>query len=166
MESLDQVPWLLRREIEARILAPFCQDLSAVFGEEAVAQVLQGTIERLARQQGAALAQRLGGNTLEHLLQVVALWQEGEALQVEMEEPSAQRLCFRVTYCAYAEMYRQLGIPKWGRILSCQRDAAFIQGFNPNVDFRRTQTLLEGAPYCDFCYAVRASGQQEGGEHA
>jgi hypothetical protein len=52
-------------------------------------------------------------------------------------------------------MYRALGIPELGEVLSCQRDAALIEGFNPEVTLTRTQTIMQGAPCCDFRYARR-----------
>jgi hypothetical protein len=50
-------------------------------------------------------------------------------------------------------MYRALGIPELGEVLSCQRDAALIEGFNPDVTLTRTQTIMQGAACCDFRYA-------------
>jgi hypothetical protein len=49
-------------------------------------------------------------------------------------------------------MYRALGIPELGAVLSCNRDASLIEGFNPEVRFVRTQTIMQGAPCCDFRY--------------
>ncbi len=153
--DIEQVPLLTRREIEARILAPFVEDLAAVFGREAVLEVLRGTIQRLARQQGAALAQRLGRNDLTALEEVVNWWRGDDALRLEVEARDARTFAFCVTRCAYAEMYRDLGLaPELGAILSCSRDAAFIEGFNPRLRFRRTHTLMEGASGCDFHYTL------------
>jgi hypothetical protein len=47
-------------------------------------------------------------------------------------------------------MYRALGIPELGALLSCNRDFALIKGFNKDAELKRTQTIMEGAPYCDF----------------
>lgn len=47
-------------------------------------------------------------------------------------------------------MYRDLGVPELGVLLSCNRDHALIEGFSDNVTLTRTQTIMEGAPYCDF----------------
>lgn len=58
-----------------------------------------------------------------------------------------------VTRCRYAEMYRALGIPELGETLSCSRDAALIEGFNPEVEFTRSQTIMQGAACCDFRYS-------------
>ncbi len=159
--DLNRIPLLLRREIEARILAPFVAELSATFGEEAVREVLRRTIQRIAREQGREMARRLGGNTLEHLAQVVALWQTGDALEIQIERQDEQAFVFRVTRCKYAEMYRRLGLGALGATLSCQRDAAFIEGFNPRLRFERHHTLMEGHAFCDFCYRLEAPSADE-----
>jgi hypothetical protein len=52
-----------------------------------------------------------------------------------------------------------LGIPELGALLSCNRDAALIEGFNRNITLERTQTLMEGATFCDFRYEVRGAGE-------
>ncbi|MBW2409434.1 MAG: L-2-amino-thiazoline-4-carboxylic acid hydrolase [Deltaproteobacteria bacterium] len=42
-----------------------------------------------------------------------------------------------------------------GTILSCSRDFALIKGFNPKINLKRTQTIMEGASYCDFSYTFK-----------
>jgi hypothetical protein len=39
-------------------------------------------------------------------------------------------------------------------VLSCNRDSALIEGFNPEVNLTRTQTLMQGASHCDFRYRL------------
>ena len=156
MSDLDaQVHLLTRREIEARIAAPLIQALGAEFGEQRVREVVQGVIEDLARQQGAALAQQMGGCSLAHFIQALRPWQAADAMQMEVLEESETRFSFNARRCRYAEMYQALGIPELGKILSCGRDYALVEGFNPQIKLRRTQTLLDGAPYCDFRFELR-----------
>jgi hypothetical protein len=47
---------------------------------------------------------------------------------------------------------RSMGVPELGAVLSCNRDAALIEGFNPDITLTRTQTTMQGAPCCDFRY--------------
>jgi len=159
--NVQDVPLLLRREIEARILAPFVRELEDEFGADPVRAVLQRTIRGVARAQGEAMARRLGGNSLTHLLQVLAMWRQGGALTVDMIHHDETTLRFHVTRCAYAEMYRALGLAHLGATLSCQRDAAFLEGFNPNLRFERKHTLMEGHDFCDFCYTSAPGGLSE-----
>jgi hypothetical protein len=53
-------------------------------------------------------------------------------------------------------MYRALGIPELGALLSCNRDFALIERFNPDVRLTRTQTIMEGATHCDFRFERKA----------
>lgn len=151
-DDLNRVGVLTRREIEARILIPVLDALSEEFGRENVLPVIRDTIIRVAREQGAALAGKMGGDDLDAFADTLPAWMQDNALEIDVLEQTPTRFAFNVTRCRYAEMYRALGIPELGALFSCNRDAALIEGFNPNVDFERTQTLMEGASYCNFRY--------------
>ncbi len=72
-----------------------------------------------------------------------------------MLEQTDDRLSFNVTRCRYAEMYRALGLDELGGSLSCCRDFALVEGFNPEIELERTQTLMEGATHCDFRFRTK-----------
>jgi hypothetical protein len=150
--DLNAVGVLTRREIEARILAPVIDALGARFGREAVVAIVRDVIVDLARQQGRAMAAARGDDSLPSFAGTLEPWTRGGALTLEVREQSDARLSFDVTRCRYAEMYRALGIPELGAVLSCNRDAALIEGFNPNITLERTRTIMQGAPCCDFRY--------------
>jgi hypothetical protein len=150
--DLNQVSILARREIEARILIPFITTMIKEIGEMKTLQIIESIIAPLAKESGANLAKFLGGNTLEAFAKGISLWTREDALQIEIIEKSPKSLAFNVKRCKYAEMYKELGIGELGKILSCNRDAAMIDGFNPKIKFMRTKTIMEGAPICDFRY--------------
>ncbi len=154
-DTLNDIGVLKRREIEARILAPLLEALGEEFGRDRVREVARQAIIRIAREQGAQLAQAQGGCTLAHLAASLGNWQKGDALQLQVLEQTEDRFSFHVTRCRYAEMYRELGIPELGKILSCNRDFSLVEGFNPQIELTRTQTIMEGAPYCDFQYVLK-----------
>ncbi len=151
---------LARRETEARILIPIIQDLSEKIGKEAVVDCVSKTIIRIAKEQGCHLAQLLGANDAATFRNSLALWSRDGALEIEIKEASETRIAFDVTRCRYADMYKALGARDLGAIFSCNRDAALIKGFNPEVKFVRTQTIMAGAPFCDFVYKFPASEKQ------
>ena len=156
MSSLNDIGVLKRREIEARVLAPFVEALGQAFGRDTVVEILRDTVERIAREQGAALAAERGGNQLDRFAEATVAWMKDDALTIDVLAHDATRYEFNVTRCRYAEMYRALGIAELGAVLSCNRDAALIAGYNSGVALARTQTLMEGATHCDFRYAVVA----------
>jgi hypothetical protein len=144
-----------RREIEARITAPLLEAFSEEFGRGPTLDLAAGVVERLARDQGEQFARVFQGRSLTLFGKAVELWSQGGALEIEMLEQTEESVSFNVTRCKYAEMYRGLGIAEFGRVLSCSRDFALVKGFNPDIELKRTQTIMEGAPYCDFRFKKR-----------
>ncbi len=155
-DTLNEIGVLKRREIEARILAPMLNAFAAEFGRERVMAIAKRIIVEIAREQGRALAQQLGGNSLHHFMQGKDAWVKGDALKTEALSATETTYDFNVTRCRYAEMYRALGIPELGGVLSCGRDFALGEGFNPHLKLARSQTIMEGAPCCDFRYRLEA----------
>jgi len=153
--DLTKVSILARREIEARILSPIMKAFMRELGKERTLEIVGPVIQSLAREGGVQLAQLLGGNTLDHFAKGLSLWTREDALRLEIVEQSPARYAFNVTRCRYAEMYQELGISDLGVLLSCGRDSALIEGFNPQIKFTRTKTIMEGASLCDFCYAIK-----------
>jgi hypothetical protein len=152
VDRLNAVGVLTRREIEARILAPVVDALGEEFGRQRVIEIVRDVIVGLAREQGRAMAEARQDASLSSFAGTLEPWTRDGALTMTVRQQTDEELAFDVTRCRYAEMYRALGIPELGAVLSCNRDAALIEGFNPEVDFSRTQTIMGGASHCDFRY--------------
>ncbi|MFQ5437216.1 MAG: L-2-amino-thiazoline-4-carboxylic acid hydrolase [Paracoccaceae bacterium] len=149
---------LVRRETEARILAPLIGALGDEFGREKVVAILRRVIENLARQQGRELAAEFGSGP-DAFLETLQFWTRGGALEIDLRVQTGTTLDFDVTRCRYAEMYRALGLADLGAVLSCNRDSALIEGFDPNAALRRDQTIMEGARTCTFRYTFTRDAQ-------
>jgi predicted ArsR family transcriptional regulator len=158
-DTLNEIGVLKRREIEARILMPVLQALGDEFGRERVFEVARRVIVEVAQEQGRQLAERMGGNSLAHFATALDDWKKGDAYRMDVLRQDDERFDFNVTRCRYAEMYRALGIPEMGALLSCNRDASLVEGFNPDVQLTRTQTIMGGATHCDFRFEVRRRPQ-------
>lgn len=146
---------LTRREVEARILAPVIDALGEAFGRDEVIAIVRDTIIAIAQKQGAELAASMGDNSIPLFADSLRFWTLNNALELEVLMQNEHHFEFNVTRCRYAELYRSLGIPELGAVLSCNRDGAMIEGFNPDIEMTRTQTIMQGAPYCDFRYHRR-----------
>lgn len=149
---LNAVGILTRREIEARVLAPVLEALGREFGRDRVIAVAREAIAAIATGQGRAMAAAAADTSLTGFFAQWEPWTRAGSLELRLIEASDDALAFDVTRCRYAEMYRSLGIPELGEVLSCQRDAALIEGYAPDVTLTRTQTLMQGASCCDFRY--------------
>jgi len=153
--ELNEIGVLRRREIEARLLAPIVDALGQKFGRQEVLEVVRNVITGIARRQGRELAISLGKNDLPAYGRSVEPWSRSGALQLRILEQNEDVLNFDVTECRYAELYRSLGIEELGSILSCGRDATFIEGFNEEIVLERKHTILQGSPACDFRFSKR-----------
>lgn len=157
----QQIGVLTRREVEARILAPVIEALSARFDRAEVIEVIRAAVVAIARQQGGELAQAMGGCGSREFMQSLQYWTQDDALQIEVLEQTDETLRFDVKRCRYAEMYKALGIPELGAVFSCNRDFALIDGFNANARLTRNQTIMQGASHCDFQYEFPSSEPAE-----
>lgn len=162
-DTLNEIGVLKRREIEARILGPFVEALADEFERERVLQILGDTIIKIARQQGAERAAAVGDDSLTAFSQSTGDWRKGNALEIEVLEQSEERYDFNVTRCRYAEMYQSLGMGELGAVLSCNRDYSLVEGFNPEIELVREQTIMQGASCCTFRYARHASSTADAG---
>ena len=147
---MTPLPLIEQREIEAGVIAPLFRAFAAAVGDARAREIVGGVVRELAEQAGCAAA--ASGNDLAHLKRVIEKWTEGGALELTVLRDDGGAFEFDVTQCRFAEMYARLGLADLGGLLSCNRDAAMIGGFNPDIALTRTQTIMEGAPHCDFRY--------------
>jgi hypothetical protein len=153
-DELNAIGVLTRREIEARLLIPLVEALSDRFGHEEVLAIVRQTIVEIAHQQGVQLAHSSPTNDLQAFANTLESWKKGNAMDIQVHEQTPRCFSFDVHRCRYAEMYRALGVPELGQLLSCSRDFALIDGFNPAIHLTRTHTIMEGASVCDFRYKL------------
>lgn len=152
---------LERRRIEAGVLGPMLAAFKERFGEDATRATAVEVITRIAQEQGAEMAQFLGENDLKTFAANKDPWRKGAALDVEELERSPEAYSFNVTRCGYAEMYKEMGYGEFGDIFSCTRDFEFSTGFNPKIKLKRTQTIMQGASFCDFRYTLKEDDKSE-----
>jgi hypothetical protein len=148
--DLSQIGILTRREIEARIAGPLIKAFMKETGEERGLEIVEEVIVSLAKESGALLREFVGGDGLEDFAKGMGLWSQDDAVAFDIVEMTAEKITMNVTRCRYAEMYKELGMEDLGFTLSCGRDFAMVEGFNPEIKLERTQTIMEGADHCDF----------------
>jgi predicted ArsR family transcriptional regulator len=155
---MTELPLLERRRLEAAVLVPIIRAMQAEFGEERVNEVVGKTIRDIARAQGAAEREHHAIDTVSAVAERTTngVLRAG-SLIVDVVEQDDERFGFNVTRCKFVEMYEEMGARDLGPLLSCGRDFAYFEGLAPGLDFDRTQTRMQGAPFCDFRYAARSS---------
>jgi hypothetical protein len=154
-QSPGKFSFLRRREIQAPLAACLIREYAGSLGLERALEVATAAIQADAVIVGRSMAQRYGGYTMRDLARVVKeVWTEDDAIILRILEESETRLRFDVTRCRYVELYERLGMKELGYCLSCSRDEAFARGFNPRIKLARTQTIMQGAPFCDFHFTL------------
>ena len=156
-EGYKEITLLQQREIEARVLAPLIRAFCSEFGEERALGVVRRAIQDVAREAGRAAAAAHGGGLESLKKNCIAKFNEGGALTVTPRRDDGECCVFDVTRCKFAELYKELGCADLGAALSCERDAAFLEGFDEGLEFERSETLMEGGARCDFCYRKRSA---------
>lgn len=149
------MPTLLeRRRIEAEYAKAVYQELVAEIGADAAYGVIGRIARRLALQAGETFAERDGQTNLATFAELIAMWQEGGALEIEWHEKNEAELRFDVVRCRYAEMYEDLGIRHLGSALSCNRDGSLCEGYDRRIRMERDTTIMEGDACCNFRFVL------------
>jgi len=158
----SDLPILEQRRIEANLVKPIYEEMSAALGEAKAQEILGEAIKKHAIAQGQAYADAARAEGQEPSLPgfraLLPQWQAGGALEMEMLEETPQNVNFNITRCRYAEMYKEMGLGHIGHLLSCNRDGTFCEGYDPSIQFERSQTIMSGASHCDFRYSVKPKG--------
>ena len=150
-----EISHLQLRAIQAPIAACLIKEFAKTVGFEKALEVATFAIQSDALTAGKRMAEKLGSNTMHDLAQLVReVWSKDDAMTVEFLVESERNLHFNVTRCEYAELYRKLGVLELGYCLSCSRDDPFVKGFNSQIQLVRTQTIMQGAAYCDFRFRM------------
>ena len=149
----DGLSMLEKRKIEAEILKEVYVTLEESHGTEVAKKTIAESVRRSAIEQAKAFAAAApGGPSLKAFQDVMPLWIKGGALEIEVKEQSESSFRFNVTRCRYAETYKAMGLGEIGHLLSCNRDGAFCEGYDPKLKLERNQTIMQGASHCDFRY--------------
>jgi hypothetical protein len=156
-ESKSDISHVKVRELQAPLVSALIKGYANVIGEDKAFEIAQEIINQDAVLSGKRLAKEVSGNSLKHLLIAIKeFWTKDGAMELENITLDENRLSFDVTHCSYSEIYKKLDIQELGTLMSCSRDFAFMEGFNPEIELKRTRTIMEGDSSCDFCYIMKS----------
>ena len=153
---MPELPIIELRRIEANVIKPIYEEMAAELGDDTARRILRAAIRRNAIEQGRTLAAESEAPAgIAGFAKLLERWKANDALRMEVLAQDDERFDFNVTRCRYAEMYRDMGLGDVGALLSCNRDGAFCEGYDPRLALTRTRTIMSGAPHCDFRYRWR-----------
>ncbi len=152
LSLLDEV------KLQAEVILPVLRALRAELGKDRADRLVGDALRKWASDLYHRIGEAKTGTPREKW---DAVWAEdmrpriGDAVEREMLRDDAGGRDYNITRCKYAEFFKQLGEPELGGILLCDSDFYLADVGGPSVEFRRTQTIMQGAPYCDFRYRFR-----------
>ena len=120
---------------------------------------MQKALGELYRSYGEKWWRSQPGNDLgEKVGAAFEMFAAGDALKYEVLRKTPEALDLNVTECRYAKFYKEIGAPELGFLLTCSADFPMSAGFGDDVQFSRTQTIMQGASHCNFRYALKKKG--------
>lgn len=146
---------LERRRIEAEFAKALYDEMLPLMGKAQALELLGNVARRLAHDMGRQLAEKDGETDLASFAANLSMWREGGAQEIEPREKTDKMVAFDVTRCRYAEMYRDIGAQELGAALSCNRDGALCEGYDPRIIMERNETIMNGQPRCDFRFILK-----------
>lgn len=150
------LPMLEKRRIEATIIKNVFDVLIERHGQKEAEEVISQAVIKSSIEQGKEFRKQHGGEPdLKDFAALSSLWEMGGVLQRNIHVSTPDRLEFDMVHCGYADMYKEMGLGDIGHLLSCNRDGTFCVGYNPDMELTRTQTIMQGATYCDFRYRMK-----------
>lgn len=144
-------------KIQAQVLVPILRALRAELGAEKADALVGRALRDWAKDVYGRLGERFEGSPREKFEQatLAGMSRIGDDIDVEWLRQDPDAMEFNVTGCRYADFFRQLGEPELGGVLLCEADDHLAEIGEGTVEFRRTQTIMQGADYCDFRYKVK-----------
>lgn len=148
-ENRPDVSFVDRVKIQAEVLVPLIKELEIELGKERAHALVRRSVGEFFRDMASKLTAELG--SLGAMQTIAAVSVGGDACDVEVREMTALNMAVDITGCRYAKFFQQIGEPELGFLLACSADFPMAEGI-PGVELERTQTIMQGADFCDFRY--------------
>lgn len=145
-------------KLQAEVILPMLRALRTEIGKDKADRIVGDSLRQWARDLYHRIGEAKTGTPRQKW---DAVWAEdmrpriGDAVDREMLKDDGAVREYNVIRCSYAEFFKSLGEPELGGILLCDSDFHIADVGGPDVEFKRTQTIMQGAPYCDFRYRFK-----------
>jgi hypothetical protein len=149
-------------KFEVGVLVPVLKELRKEFGEERVNRIALEALRERMREFYRRFAETLPGSPREKYETLGKINGPRIGNDVDFQpiksEPGLQEV--NITGCRFADYMRKIGEPELGHALLCYGDDCIAAVAWPEIKFTRTQTIMEGANYCDFRYKINFDQKQ------
>jgi hypothetical protein len=148
-EHRPDVPLIDRVKIQAEVLVPLIKRLERELGKERAHALVRSAVGESYRDMATRLTAERG--SIGAMFAFGEISAAGNAIDMELREVSEEHMSVDITGCRYAQFFQQMGEPELGFLLVCSSDFPVVESV-PGVELQRTQTIMQGADFCDFRY--------------
>jgi len=161
--SDPDISFLKQAQLQAQVLVPVLRALRKRLGNEEANKLVADALRDWSREQFRRIADASHGKGLDNWKGIWANAFEkiGDGFELDMLRQDDAAQDFNVTRCPYAEFFHALDEPELGALILCEQDlhlAEMVGG--DDVQFDRTQTIMQGATYCDFRIRMKKKAQE------
>lgn len=118
-----------------------------------VLEVLRKLVKQVNIRDWRSTAKELGDNSLKSFMK--ALWgnmvDSDFDFSIDEKSNTYQIDCIK---CPLADLAKEIKGEKWIFQLACMSDYYMVEGFNPDIVFKRSKTLIDGAECCNHYYTM------------
>jgi predicted ArsR family transcriptional regulator len=131
------------------------REAAETLGDEQGRALVSSAIYKLGRDRGRRIRERVDAAGLEPTLDNMTKYYDlpiGEGWDATME-PTDEGMVETVSYCPLAEVWQELGAEELD-MLYCDIDMGIIEGYNPEIEIARTESLLQSDGRCIYKFTV------------
>lgn len=158
---MADVTLLERMKIQAEVLVPMVKAFQKEVGEEWAKTIARDALRSWFMEVGKQIGQG-EGTPAEKIAAAMPMASAGDAHDIDVLKQTPDAFEFNVTRCRYAQFYQELNEPELGFLLVCSGDYPLTEGLSPDLELTRTQTIMQGASYCDFRWRMKGKTRQPG----
>ena len=152
-----EIPLLDEIKMQTDVIIPIMQTLRKELGKEKADALISDALRPYIRSVYHKIGERKSGTPFEKWEKV---WDDirpriGDNVEREFIINDETSRDYNVKKCRFAEFFKELGEPELGMIMMCDFDYYIAEIGDPVVELTRTQTIMEGAEHCDFCYRFK-----------
>ncbi len=147
--QLDQL------KAQAEILLPLMKGFKTELGEDRAYAIARKAMEKFYLDIGKQIGALYPGNAIEQIASLTPYYADDDALKYDELKKTADIYEYKVTKCRFAEHYKELGETELGYMFVCAGDLAIATGISPDLKLTRSQTIMQGADHCHFCYKLK-----------